>query len=321
MNNDMLSGIAFGPVPSRRLGRSLGINNIPPKYCSYSCIYCQLGRNQKLINKRQQFYDPYALVEKINEKIQEVHKNNELIDYLSFVPDGEPTLDINLGITIKLLKKTGIKIAVITNSSMLSDAQAREDLMDADWVSLKVDTVREKTWHVVNRPHKFLDLKTIQNGMIKFARDFNGIKATETMLVNGFNTDKGELKDSADFIMNLNADISYISIPIRPPAEKHAVSPDERCVNMAYQIFSDKIRNVECLTGHEGDDFVRTGNAADDILNISSVHPMREDSIKILLSKAGSDWSVIEELIRENKLLEIKYNSIKFYLRRFNKLV
>jgi len=110
---------AFGPVPSRRLGRSLGINNIPPKTCSYSCVYCQLGRTSRLIADRQAFYKPKEIFKEVKRKVDEAISRNEKIDYLTFVPDGEPTLDINLGKEISLLRQIRIPLAVLTNASLL----------------------------------------------------------------------------------------------------------------------------------------------------------------------------------------------------------
>src|SRR3972149_10770313 len=100
--------LAFGPVPSRRLGRSLGINNIPAKTCSYSCIYCQLGRTTEPCNKRRRFYEPELILRQVKEKIEQSRASGESIDYLAFVPDGEPTLDVNLGQEIVMLKPFGL---------------------------------------------------------------------------------------------------------------------------------------------------------------------------------------------------------------------
>lgn len=93
--------ITFGPVPSRRLGRSLGINNIPPKICTYSCIYCQLGKTFNMKIQPQVFYPPSKIFKEVQKKVEKSREKGELIDYLTFVPDGEPTLDINLGQEIK----------------------------------------------------------------------------------------------------------------------------------------------------------------------------------------------------------------------------
>ncbi len=94
----------FGPIPSRRLGQSLGINNIPPKTCSYSCVYCQVGRTSRMLTERREFYKPEEILSEVAERIINIRKANETIDYITFVPDGEPTLDLNLGEMIEMLK-------------------------------------------------------------------------------------------------------------------------------------------------------------------------------------------------------------------------
>jgi len=231
--------MVFGPVPSRRLGQSLGINNIPPKNCSYSCIYCQLGRTARMQIKRKRFYEPEELVRNVKIRVQGLRERKEQVDYLTFVPDGEPTLDINLNREIKLLKPIGIKIAVITNASLIWDLDVRNSLLEADWVSLKVDAVSEKTWRKVNRPHGVLSLEAILDGMKKFSADFNNVLAMETMLLRGINDGRGEVERIVDFLAMLSPDRSYISIHIRPPAERWVQSAEENTINMAYQIFND----------------------------------------------------------------------------------
>jgi wyosine [tRNA(Phe)-imidazoG37] synthetase (radical SAM superfamily) len=132
--------IVFGPIPSRRLGRSLGINNIPFKYCTYSCVYCQLGLTNSMTTLNRNFFSPDKIFEETEKRLEQLRISGEKVDYITFVPDGEPTLDINLGVDIDKLKTLGIKLAVITNSSLLIDKNIRNELMLADWVSLKIDT-------------------------------------------------------------------------------------------------------------------------------------------------------------------------------------
>lgn len=300
--------LTFGPVPSRRLGNSLGINNIPPKICSYSCIYCQLGRTKKIQAHRREFYSIDEIIRSVEERLERV-KN---VDYLAFVPDGEPTLDMNLGKEIDALKQFGIRIAVITNSSLIWDEKVREELSKAEWVSLKVDAVSKEIWKKINRPHKALNLEKILNGIKEFSKEF----VTETMLINGVNDNKEELEKIADFLSAVEPKKSYISIPIRPPAEKWVRRASEQAINLAYQIFSERGISVEFLLSYEGNEFAFTGNIEKDLLSITSVHPMRKDAVEEFLRKAKADWSVIEGLIKENKLIEIEYGGNKFYMRR-----
>jgi len=311
--------IAFGPVPSRRLGQSLGINNIPPKICTYSCVYCQLGRTYDMQIKRQLFYKSEDILKSVKNKIQKLNDKKENIDYITFVADGEPTLDINLGEEIKLLEQLGIKIAVITNSSLIWKKDVRKDLTDADWVSLKIDAISQAIWHKINRPHRSLKLEKILDGIKDFSSNYKKYLTTETMLVNNLNTKSEELIRLADFISELKTKKSYISIPIRPPAEKWAKKTTEQKINQAFQIFKNKGINVEYLIGYEGNEFAFTGDIKKDILSITSVHPMRQDGVKNFLLKAKSNWEVIEELLKEKKLVEIEYSGNKFYMRKISK--
>ena len=308
--------IAFGPVPSRRLGHSLGINNIPPKICTYSCIYCQLGITNDVRIKREAFYEPSKILQDVKYKVKNARERNESIDYLTFVPDGEPTLDINLGKEIELLKRMGIKVAVITNASLIWMKDIQNDLCRADWVSLKIDAVSKEIWREINRPHESLDINKILQGILEFSKIFDGELTTETMLIRNVNDGYEEIKKISHFIAKIRPEKSYISIPTRPPAEEWAKPADENAINMAYQIFKEKSINVEYLIGYEGNAFAFTGNAKEDLLSITSVHPMREDGIREYLKKADANWDIIEQLIEENRLVEIKYQGKKFYMRK-----
>ncbi|MCG3156398.1 MAG: hypothetical protein DKINENOH_03022 [bacterium] len=309
--------LAFGPIPSRRLGRSLGINNIPPKNCTFSCVYCQVGCTLEMQVERQAFYRPEGLLDEVKKKIVEVRKAGEFIDYLTFVPDGEPALDINLGREIDLLKAFGFKIAVITNASLIWQDEVRNDLMKADWVSLKVDAVNEEVWRQVNRPHRSLQLSSILEGMIKFARIYKGELTTETMLVKGLNDSPKHAEQIADFLAQLKPDKAYLSIPIRPPAEKWVRPPDEEIINVFYQVFDKKVKSVEYLIGAEGNAFAATGNVAEDLLSITAVHPMREEAVKEFLARAHAEASLVQELLARGLLCVTEYEKVRFYLRKF----
>jgi len=311
--------LTFGPVPSRRLGRSLGINNIPPKICTYSCIYCQLGKTLKMKIEPQVFYSPSEIFREVEDKVKKIKEKGELVDYLTFVPDGEPTLDINLGQEIKLIKPLGIKIAVITNSSLIDKKIVRDNLREADLISFKIDSVEEEIWRKVDRPNRNLSLKDILNSMLKFKESFKGEIITETMLVKDINDNSQYIKKIADFLAKLKPSRAYLSIPIRPPAENRVQFPLEEVINQNYHIFKEKVDHVECLIGYEGNAFASTGEVEEDILSITSVHPMREDAVKDFLERANSDWLVIEKLIKQSKLVESEYEGHKFYIRKLLK--
>jgi wyosine [tRNA(Phe)-imidazoG37] synthetase (radical SAM superfamily) len=311
------SSKAFGPVPSRRLGMSMGINNIPAKVCTYACIYCQLGRTTMMTKNRSEFYDPQKIYRAVQKKVAKALESGVQTDYLTFVPDGEPTLDINLGKAIDLLKLLGIPIGVISNSSLMWRTDVREELARADWVSLKVDAFEDRTWRRINRPEVYLQHFSIQGGMAEFTKYFSGRLVTETMLIKNLNDNDDQLRDMADYIAELEPHTAYISIPVRPPLEKWVHRPDEDRLNKAFQIFSDKLPRVECLIGYEGNAFAFTGDAEKDLLSITAVHPMRKSAVEKLLSKAGEPWDLVENLIAAGDLKESLYEGHAYYLRTF----
>jgi len=313
-----MNSISYGPVPSRRLGRSLGINNIPPKICTYACVYCQLGKTINMQVERRAFYKPEDVFQAVADQVRKVSKRGETIDYLTFVPDGEPTLDVNLGKEIDLLRPLNISIALITNGTLLWREDVRNELAKLDWVSLKVDAVTTDLWRRIDRPHKSLQLEAILEGMLDFAADFKGVLTTETMLIKDFNDHREDMEKIVDFLLRLKPAKAYLSIPTRPPARREIEAAEEAVINMAYQLYSGRLPgvDVEYLIGYEGNAFATTGNVEKDILGITSVHPMREEAITEFLKKMGSDWEVIDKMVSEGELVELEYHGKKFYMRK-----
>ncbi len=310
--------IAFGPIPSRRLGLSLGINNIVShKVCSYSCVYCQIGDTHKKLTTRQTFYEPEKLVENVGEHIEKLDSRHKP-DYLTFVANGEPTLDINLGREIKLLKKFRIPIAVITNASLIHHTHVQDDLMEADWVSVKVDAIDETAWKKINRPLAGIDFEKILEGLKSFASGYKGKLHTETMLVEGYNDSPGQLEQTAMYIATLNPKTAFLSIPTRPPAVIEIKPVTEEKLTEAWQIYKEAGLPTELLTGFEGTDAGTTGNAFEDILNITSVHPLREDTMTRLLKQNKTDQSVINFLVSQGLIKGTKYKGKTYYVRNYH---
>jgi wyosine [tRNA(Phe)-imidazoG37] synthetase (radical SAM superfamily) len=281
-------------------------------------VYCQVGVTKYLRGIRETFLEPekiYSDVVTLLGKLQAVDRP----DYLTFVANGEPTLDINLGKSIKLLKGLGIPIAVITNASLLYDKDVRDGLCQADWVSVKVDSAIPNVRKKINRPFPGLSYGDYYEGLNLFSSAFKGSLVTETMLVQGLNDVQEGLEKTASLIKELNPEISYISIPIRPPALHTVKLPDEKTINMAYQIYLEKGLNVELLVAFEGVNTGCTGNAKEDILNMCVVHPIREETMCEILKKDQSDHDLVDRLISSGQIKRVEYKSNMFYLRNFSK--
>jgi len=312
--------IVFGPVPSRRLGQSLGVNNIPPKICSYSCVYCQIGRTKKMTAKRSGFYKPENIYREVKSKINQLKDKGEHIDYITFVPDGEPTLDINLGMELGLMQSLGVKTAVITNASLLWQDEVKNDLLKADLVSVKIDAVFDDVWHQINRPHGALRLHKILDGIEAFAKIYRGVLVTETMLVEGINDSRRHMESIAEQIAKINPQKSYILVPTRPPAEKNIRRPgSEKLIEAAGIINAVSGVNVKCITADDDEQgFFFTDDVATDLLNITSVHPIREEIVNHYIKVKNKDNAILKKLINENRIIKYTFEGKIFYKKNLN---
>ncbi|WP_199399063.1 radical SAM protein [Halodesulfurarchaeum formicicum] len=308
-----LMELAYGPVPSRRLGQSLGINNVPPTTCTYACVYCQLGSTTNPETDRQAFFDPAEIESAIEDRLAALGPE-ETVDYVTFVPDGEPTLDANLGETIDRLQRFPVDVAVITNGSLLRLESVRADLARADWLSVKVDAADHEVWTQVDRPHGAVDFEAVRDGIVRFARDFEGTLTTETMLVAGVN-DGAAVEPTAELVGEIAPDTAFVAVPPPPPDEEWVEPPDEAEVTRAYRTFSEYVDDVEYLIGAEGDTFASTGDPRTDLLGVTAVHPMRASQVSALLDREDADWSVVEDLLDAGELIELEYDAETFYVR------
>ncbi len=306
--------IVFGPVQSRRLGLSLGINHIPRKHCSYACVYCQVGATNPMQITMQSFYDPDEIRAAVEKKIKLVRQGGQQIDTLTFVPDGEPTLDQNLKDSLAVLKPLGIPLAVISNGSLIDRPDVQEALSLADWVSLKVDSVEEPIWSMINRPHGRLQLEQILAGMLDFAQSYQGQLVTETMLVAGLNDGEKTIAKLAKFLNLLKPQTAYIGLPIRPPHESWVKIPDSVVINRVYQQIKAQIDHVELMGGIDPHPFVSGSGFAEELLSTVAVHPLNHATVKQMAAESGEPWETVNRLVQENKLQQINYLGEIYYL-------
>ncbi|MEA3501500.1 MAG: radical SAM protein, partial [Actinomycetota bacterium] len=263
------------------------------------------------------FHEPQRIADEVAAHVARVRDRGEAIDYLTFVPDGEPTLDADLGESIRLLRPLGIDIAVITNGSLLWRDDVREALTDAAWVSVKVDAATEEVWRHVNRPHPDLSFRTVREGIARFAESFDGDLVSETMLVAGINDDVDSVRAVGGFLRDTGFAKAYLSIPTRPTPFTAITAPDEQTVNRAYHVLAEHVTHVEYLVGYEGDEFASSGDPRTDLLSVIAVHPMRSSAVRELLDRADAGWEIVEDLIADGGLIETTYRDDTFYVRRF----
>ncbi len=312
--------IAFGPVPSRRLGQSLGINNVPRKHCTYSCVYCQLGATDETEHERRTFFAPEVIAKQVADRVSVLRERGESIDYLSFVPDGEPTLDLGLGRAIELLRPLGIPVAVITNGTLLSRADVRADLVQADWVSVKVDGHDEATWRRMNRPDSTLSWEDLVAGRRAFAREFQGRLFTETMIIHGWNDSPDDLSSLARLVAELGPESALLNTPVRPSHDAAHRAPPPSTLSEAERVFSEAIGRVEIIGRPAVAEFASTGDFEADLLGITAVHPIREDELRAFVKKSDATWAAVEALLESGHLTRLEHHGELFFLKSDGKV-
>ena len=297
----------YGPVPSRRLGRSLGVSPIPPKTCSYSCVYCQLGRTNRKQITRESFYQKEDILAQIAQ-LMEVSSP----DYITFVGDGEPTLCKDLGWLIGQCKeKWTIPVAVITNGSLLFLEDVRHDLKKADVVLPTLDAGNEKTFKTINRPHGHIKYDAMLQGLVDFRSGYSGQIWLEVMLVKGLNDTEDELLNIRQAVDMIQPDRVYVVIPIRPPAESWVKPPDPVTILKAQQILGEAIP----LTGLESGQFglQEFSDARQAIMGIASRHPLRREQAADI-EKTFSAPEMVKQMLRDKEIVEVEYNGNKYLL-------
>jgi wyosine [tRNA(Phe)-imidazoG37] synthetase (radical SAM superfamily) len=298
----------YGPIPSRRLGRSLGVSPIPHKTCSFSCVYCQLGRSCRLQTKRERFF----LKEEILGEIV-AQTSNSRPDYITFTGDGEPSLCLDLGWLIRESKRqTNLPVAVMTNGSLLFRKDVRQDLEPTDIVMPSLDAGCGRTMKEINRAHQSIDFSTVLQGMKKFRNEYRGQVWLEIMLVKGLNDSEGELWNIRRAAEEIRPDRIFVMTPVRPPAELWVEPPTAESLIAARTILGE----VEIIDNAERGIFESNGfsNAKEALLQICSRHPLARDQASDIENAFPRHGPVIEKMLDESKLVEVEYRGIKYLL-------
>jgi wyosine [tRNA(Phe)-imidazoG37] synthetase (radical SAM superfamily) len=206
----------FGPVPSRRLGLSLGVDVIPRKVCTLDCVYCEVGITDKRALRRREYFPAEAIVAEIESALSE----KAGLDYISFSGSGEPTLNSKLGEIIRTVKQvTSIPVAVITNGTLFSLEDVRYDLLSADVVLPSLDAASQEVFEKIDRPHPQLQIQSIIEGLKEFRKEYKGKVWLEIMLVKGFNDHAEEINRLKEVLDDIQPDKIQLNTVIRPPSE------------------------------------------------------------------------------------------------------
>jgi wyosine [tRNA(Phe)-imidazoG37] synthetase (radical SAM superfamily) len=266
----------FGPVPSRRLGRSLGVDPVPSKACNWNCVYCQLGFTAPLVSKRRRYVPADEVVAEVRESL-EAHGESG-IDWVTFVGSGETALHADLGAMIRAVKRmTQLPVAVITNGSLLSEREVREELSAADAVLPSLDAGTEELYLRINRPMPGWTHARLVDGLAEFRRSYRGRLWLEVMLLSGLNDSEDALHDLAACVRRIDPDEVHLNVPTRPPAEPWVEPADEKGLERAAAILGDVARVVPPAVGTF--DLKGCADAVEAILQVIRRHPMSEEEV------------------------------------------
>jgi len=213
-----MKNVTFGPIRSRRLGWSLGIDLLPHKTCNMDCVYCECGKTTDHTNTRKNFYEPEYILSQIDEAVRKAGK----LDYITFAGNGEPSLYKDIKKLIKGIRTRhpNIKLAVLTNSTLFTDRDVYEAFLDADVVLPSVDSVLEKGFKLINRPHNSLKLDDILSSLLKFRKEYKGAFWAEVFICPGMNDTDEELKALRDYLLKLSPDKVQVNSLDRTGTEK-----------------------------------------------------------------------------------------------------
>ncbi len=302
----------FGPVPSRRLGQSLGIDTIPLKTCNWNCVYCQLGRTMPLTNERRE-YVPAAEILLEAEQVLRSSRSGE-IDWVTFVGSGEPTLHSRLGELIRQIKNiTTLPVAVITNGSLLYLPEVRRELSAADAVLPTLDAGTAELYRKINRPHPEISFERLVDGLMAFRKEYHGKLWVEVMLVQGLNDSAQALADIAKILNRIEPDAVHINLPTRPPVETWVKPTDEEGLMRAISILG---KTAEVVHPAEGSfDLGGYANIVDAVIGIITRHPMRQDELERTLARwsPGQVKEALLTLESDGRARTVERNGVRFW--------
>ncbi|MGD8394980.1 MAG: radical SAM protein [Candidatus Eiseniibacteriota bacterium] len=297
----------YGPVPSRRLGRSLGVSPIPAKTCSYSCVYCQLGRTDHLQTERQSFFPREELLAEIEARGRQTDP-----DFVTFVGDGEPTLCADLGWLIGRTRDAlGLPVAVITNGSLLWREDVRRDLGAADVVIPTLDAGSAATFRRIDRPHRRIGFGLMLDGLIEFRRGYRGRLWLEVMLLRGLNDRPAELASLRRAVERVRPDSVSILTPIRPPAESWVRPPTAESIVEAQTTIGQAI----VISGLEAGEFglEEFTGAAQAIMEIGRRHPLRLEQARRIEARF-SEPGATARLLATGMLVQVDHGGEQYLL-------
>lgn len=304
----------FGPVPSRRLGVSLGIDIIPKKTCCLNCVYCEAGKTTNLTLERKEYVKAEEVIFEIKNYLEE---NKGKLDYITFAGSGEPMLNNKIKNIITEIKKiTDTKIALITNGIMFYDEKIIDEVLEVDMIMPSLDAVSNEIFEKINRPVKEIDLEKVIEGLIKLRKKFKGIINLEIFIIDGINNTKEELDKFKEVILKINPDKVQINSLDRPPVEKWVDNIDMKKLEEIIEYWG--IENVEIIKKYKKRRFINSYSVKNEelILNMLSARPCTVEDLSYISNMNVLEINKYLDVLEKDKIIETYIGERGVFIRK-----
>lgn len=295
----------FGPVPSRRLGLSLGIDIVPKKYCTLDCIYCEVCKTNNLTINQKDYYDTNEIVNEVREKYLQIKDN---LDVVTITGSGEPTLNKSIDVIVKKLKTfVTHPIALLTNSTLFYDEEVRQKIKIFDIIVPSLDAANEKIFKKINKPSKKIDFSKMVEGLTLFSHKYRGKLILEILLLKGVNDQKEHLEQLVEIIKNMKYDIVQLNTAFRPTAYKNVQRLDDIQLLDVALFFNEKGIKVEPVKNFISKNIPQT--IMNDIFNkMLNMRPLSEKDVVELFGEA-----FLKNLLQDTSIEIFKYGGETFF--------
>lgn len=304
-----MSNVIFGPVPSRRFGKSLGIDLFPDnKTCSFNCIYCEVGAG-KPIEKLEKFISVDKVMEPLFVYLEE--NQNDLPDFITFAGSGEPTLHPEIDKIIDAIKEiTDIPVVVLSNGSFFDKPEYRKKVLNCDFLVPSLDAGTELTYLKINRPYRSFKFKNLINGLIEMKKEFKGTYILEILLVGGLNTTEKEFLEMKKYVELINPDFVQINSVFRPPAVEGVRPAKDEEKNRFAELIGNKAVMVQYYKRKKTSSHLKGKLLEKAILKTIKIRPCTFNELESSLSAEKDEMkNIVDTLINTNIISKKEFNS------------
>jgi len=300
----------YGPVPSRRLGISLGVDLVPKKVCSYDCIYCQIGRTTHQSVERREYIPASSILQDIKEALKDWEND---VDYIAISGSGEPTLNLKTGEVIQGIKElTSLPLAVITNGSLLSREEVRKELLLADVVMPSLDAATPYVFHTINRPHPSLEIKDIIQGLVDFRKEYKGRIWLEILLCRGVNDAAEEIEALKEAIQAIRPDKVQLNTVVRPSVEDYAFPLTPKRLEKVRTALGEGTEIIAEFEGHGHR--IPSENLEEKVIRLIQRRPVTPDDLSKILGIHDLEIiKILDKLTKEGKIKYRVFNQRLYY--------